>query len=137
MSEIYHHGVKGMKWGVRRYQNKDGSLTSTGKKRRKNNLMTEIKESVNRSSANYHESKAKQVAQYKDFASYNLSRNTGKSLVSRLLTKTNAATYKMYEASERRHIESGKKAISRLHSELSMVRVDSFGNVEIVRKPRE
>lgn len=31
--EIYHAGVKGMKWGVRRYQNKDGSLTPAGKKR--------------------------------------------------------------------------------------------------------
>ena len=30
---LYHHGVKGMKWGVRRYQNSDGSLTSAGKKR--------------------------------------------------------------------------------------------------------
>lgn len=31
--ELYHHGVMGMKWGVRRYQNKDGSLTTAGKKR--------------------------------------------------------------------------------------------------------
>lgn len=30
---LCHHGVKGMKWGVRRYQNKDGSLTYAGKKR--------------------------------------------------------------------------------------------------------
>ena len=32
-NELYHWGVKGMKWGVRRYQNKDGSLTNAGRKR--------------------------------------------------------------------------------------------------------
>lgn len=32
-SELKHWGIKGMKWGVRRYQNKDGSLTPAGKKR--------------------------------------------------------------------------------------------------------
>ena len=30
---LRHHGIKGQKWGVRRFQNKDGSLTSAGKKR--------------------------------------------------------------------------------------------------------
>ena len=30
---LYHHGIKGMKWGIRRYQNADGSFTPAGKKR--------------------------------------------------------------------------------------------------------
>lgn len=32
-NELNHAGIKGMKWGVRRYQNKDGSLTPEGRKR--------------------------------------------------------------------------------------------------------
>lgn len=31
--ELYHHGIKGMRWGIRRYQNPDGSLTPAGRKR--------------------------------------------------------------------------------------------------------
>ena len=31
--ELYHHGIKGQRWGIRRFQNEDGSLTSEGKTR--------------------------------------------------------------------------------------------------------
>lgn len=41
-TELKHHGTKGMRWGVRRYQNKDGSLTAAGKKRY-NKELAEIK----------------------------------------------------------------------------------------------
>lgn len=32
-NELYHHGIKGQRWGIRRFQNKDGSLTKAGKER--------------------------------------------------------------------------------------------------------
>ena len=45
-SELAHHGIKGMKWGVRRYQNADGSLTPAGKKRQAKQEKKEAKKEV-------------------------------------------------------------------------------------------
>lgn len=42
IEDVSHSGIKGMRWGVRRYQNKDGSLTAAGKKRM--SLTEKIKE---------------------------------------------------------------------------------------------
>lgn len=52
---LMHHGIKGQKWGVRRYQNKDGSLTPAGKQRYANATpgQTELYNSISSLSKRY------------------------------------------------------------------------------------
>jgi len=47
-TELYHHGILGMKWGVRRFQNKDGSLTPAGKKRVRDMSDDELRRGIDR-----------------------------------------------------------------------------------------
>jgi len=56
--ELYHHGILGMHWGVRRYQNKDGSLTDAGRRR--------YDAEVNRSTKRQREWNAKNTSQLSD-----------------------------------------------------------------------
>lgn len=47
MSQLYHYGIKGQKWGVRRFQNTDGTLTVKGRERYKDNRETHHKRDPN------------------------------------------------------------------------------------------
>lgn len=58
---LAHYGIIGMKWGVRRYQNKDGSLTSAGKKRQASKPDISIDEDTTKKAYSQAKSSAKSV----------------------------------------------------------------------------
>lgn len=60
-NELYHHGIKGMKWGRRRFQNSDGSLTAAGRKRYTDDV-SEKKAAYKQAKKDYNKSEEGQAA---------------------------------------------------------------------------
>ena len=63
-SQLYHHGILGMKWGVRRFQNKDGSLTSDGKRHLEQN--SKAKQGNNKKKKGHTSNKGKSINELSD-----------------------------------------------------------------------
>ena len=87
---LQHHGVKGMHWGVRRYQNKDGSLTPKGRKRiakvtKYRNKIIERKKSDNEY---YNREKYYQEREIEDLQRFGKKSRTYRDQMNKELTKT-------------------------------------------------
>lgn len=78
---LKHHGIKGMHWGVRRYQNPDGTLTSAGRKRQsaRDNYITRAENSIKNSKKAL--SKAENEKKLSDKQLYDKNKKTADSLI--------------------------------------------------------
>lgn len=92
---LQHYGVLGMKWGVRRYRNEDGSLTSAGKKRQKSER-SDSKWTNSKAVKKYDELDTKKRAYKQTKKAYNKARNNA--------LRSSVAAYSPFE----KHREASK-----------------------------
>lgn len=64
--ELYHHGILGQKWGVRRFQNPDGSLTEAGRRRLEKKDVKWAKKNYNKITNKAFKESKKELSQYAD-----------------------------------------------------------------------
>lgn len=138
---LSHHGIKGQKWGVRRFQNKDGSLTAAGKRRVSNKeIKNDLKDEYLKSyEKHYSTSKAKGYNDAADIIQkhYDLENDgTGGIPGTPSLAREQYRYYRKKAASSiddedidfKASMESREKIIERYGQE----RVSSFDNAEIL-----
>ena len=124
--ELFHHGTKGMRWGIRRYQNPDGSLTPEGRKRYMNNprwraKYLKIKKKQQDEAARTHESKEARRKRLLESTDANelykhrkdLSTQELQERINRIQTEQNLAKYMTHEPTK---MEKAKAVADKLIS---------------------
>lgn len=87
---LFHHGIKGQRWGVRRFQNKDGSLTDAGRKRYQDPYVESTREVVDSIAASLPRNQQKALGIKKGMTYHESMAAQGTNIVKRfMLTKGN------------------------------------------------
>lgn len=109
---LMHYGIKGMKWGVRRFQNADGSLTDAGKKRMRKQV-----DQVKKNLKNFEQTTAKSNATLESSKGYQLlsadaNRNNKQSLSKRYKNASDSKmnTHMQLEDAAKRYMEKYLKS---------------------------
>ena len=118
-SSLFHYGVKGQRWGVRRYQNEDGSLTKAGQ-RRSGKIETGL-DKMN---------KGMTYEQYKKSKYAKLERKVAKDIVQRQIEQTKLAkTYDALKSKEIRNLiikERHKDLVKAALKDVGLIKVSDF-----------
>ena len=106
-NELIHWGIKGQKWGIRRYQNKDGSLTPEGRSRRSKNVHDDYRKahdskSVKSMSDAELRNRNNRLQMERQYQSFTKKKNRGKQLVQAFISTAGTiaaaeAAYKTYK----------------------------------------
>lgn len=114
--ELYHWGVKGMKWGIRRYQNKDGSLTPAGRKRyaepHEDYKRAHDKKSVKQMSDKELRERNNRLQMERQYAQFTEKKNRGMAIVNTLIAT--AGTITAAQAAYKTYAKLGSSALDKV-----------------------
>lgn len=119
-SELYHHGIKGQKWGIRRYQNEDGSLTEAGKKRyitTQKKLINKLNRSIDK--VHYYKERNKMIEKSNknimDIVGQSYSVNFSKKFNDKKIKKYTEIGSNIFDSIDKKYLKSEMKIKSSWH----------------------